>query len=795
MKNNSKILIFIFFCYFLLFQNKILADEIIFDTVEINLTDNGKIIKAGRGSAIFKDDDIKINAQSFEYNKISNILNSTNGFVVLSKKNIEIKADKFIYNKKISTIDALGNVQIKDLTNNISIKTQGILYKKEMIKSDVKSTIIDRFGNSYITDNFIYTLNDGLIKISNARIVDKENNFYYIEKAYVNLLTNKLIGKDISINFNNNNFDQGNDPRLKGKTINANKDKTVIEKGIFTTCKKNDSCPPWQFSAKQITHNKKNKTINYKDALLKIYDVPVLYFPKFFHPDPTVKRQSGFLMPSFTSSNSAGGAFALPYFHVISDNKDLTFSPRLYSKKKTLFQTEYRSVNAKTNQEIDLSFLNENNFASKRHFFSNTVKKIDFNNFDESNLQLQLQLSSNATYLKKYKLSSPLIKDVSTLTSKLEFNAARNDLTIGTQFVVYENLGEGKDSDKYEYIYPNYKISKNFVADFQERGIFNLSSNGYAKNYQTNIFEKVMINDFSFNSYPNFTKNGLKTNYNFLIKNTNTDSKNSTKYKEKLDTKISTLMEYNTSFPLQKITDNSTNIIKPIFSARYSPNNSKNERDNDRKINVDNIFSLNRIGSNESFEGGGSLTFGTEFYKTNFFERELFNAKIANVFKLNEDKNLPINSSLGKKTSDIVGSIAYNPIDLIGISYEFSQNENIKDTNYQLLKNEIRFNNFVSTFEYLNENNTIKKQTYLSNKTVYNFNQTKSIKFEGRENKKTKATEFYNLMYEYRNDCLVAAIQYNKDYYNDRDLKPSETIFLQLTIIPFGQTKSPNLKN
>ena len=66
--------------------------------------------------------------------------------------------------------------------------------------------------------------------------------------------------------------------------------------------------------------------------------------------------------------------------------------------------------------------------------------------------------------------------------------------------------------------------------------------------------------------------------------------------------------------------------------------------------------------------------------------------------------------------------------------------------------------------------------------------------FENRKNKKTNITEFYNLMYEYRNDCLAAAIEYNKDYYNDGELEPEENIFLKLTIIPFGQTSSPNLK-
>ena len=367
-------------------------------------------------------------------------------------------------------------------------------------------------------------------------------------------------------------------------------------------------------------------------------------------------------------------------------------------------------------------------------------------------------------------------------------------MTIETDFIVYENLSDVSDSDKYEYIYPSYNIKKDLYSDLLTSGNFNLETSGYIKNYDTNIFEKVMINDFLFSTHPKFTNNGLKNNYNFLVKNINTDSKNSKEYKGSLDTKVATLIEYNSSYPLEKKTSSYSNILKPIISARYSPNNSKNMRHDDRRIDANSLFSLNRIGSNDSVEGGGSLSFGTEFYKTDLSNREVFNAKIANVLRFEEDKNLPINSSLGKKTSDILGNLNFNPNKFFKINYEFSQDENLQDTNYQLLKNEFKVNNFISTFEYLNENNTIEKQSYLSNKTVFGFNKTNSFTFEARENKKTNATEFYNLMYEYENDCLTAAIQYNKDYYSDRDLKPNESIYFKLTIIPFGETRTPNLK-
>ena len=80
----------------------------------------------------------------------------------------------------------------------------------------------------------------------------------------------------------------------------------------------------------------KKKIVNYKNALLKIYDVPVLYFPKFFHPDPTVKRQSGFLVPTIESKKN-DSFLTTPYFFAISNNSDFTFiSKILFKPKKSL---------------------------------------------------------------------------------------------------------------------------------------------------------------------------------------------------------------------------------------------------------------------------------------------------------------------------------------------------------------------------------------------------------------------------------------------------------------------------
>ena len=108
---------------------------------------------------------------------------------------------------------------------------------------------------------------------------------------------------------------------------------------------------------------------------------------------------------------------------------------------------------------------------------------------------------------------------------------------------------------------------------------------------------------------------------------------------------------------------------------------------------------------------------------------------------------------------------------------------------------EIKINNFVTSFDYLNENNISDENSYLSNKTSLILNDSNNLSFSTRKNKTLDLTEYYKLMYQYKNDCLSASIEYNKEYYSDKDLKPDESIFFRLTIIPFGEATSPTILN
>ena len=301
--------------------------------------------------------------------KNTNILKAFNGIAFFKTDNLKIEFNEIILDQTNLITTAKNNVKITDLNKQISIQTESLFFseKNNIISSQTVSELKDNKNNILRADTFMYNLDNGVLKLKNANLKDFNENNFQIETAFLDTLSSELIGKDVSINLNNKSFDKENDPRIKGKSIIYNNGYTEVKKGVFTTCKKSDKCPPWQLSAEKIEHNPKKEIINYKNALLKVYDIPVMYFPKFFHPDPTVKRKSGFLIPTIKNSANTTNYFSIPYFSVLSQNKDLTFTPRLYSNADFLLQTEYRQENKESSHITDFSLFNQKG-DSKSHF-------------------------------------------------------------------------------------------------------------------------------------------------------------------------------------------------------------------------------------------------------------------------------------------------------------------------------------------------------------------------------------------------------------------------------------------
>ena len=785
--NNKLFIILIIFLQFL-FINKIFSKEIQFNANVIEVLDGGNETIAKNGTVLIQKDKISATGRIIKYIKNRSLLIINDGKIKKIDDNLEINSKVIKYNIDQSNLNFKNNVQINDNTNNIEINTDEINYNlnENQIESSSNSEIKDDLGNIYRVSQFEYNLEDRIIKLSNLEVLDVNKNIFKIELAFLDLEKRELIAKDVGLNFKISDNSE-NEPRLKGRSLISNDENTIVKKGTFTFCKKREKCPPWEMSAEEIKHDKKKKTIYYKNASLKIYDKKIFYFPKFFHPDPTVDRQSGFLIPRIQDNSTTGLSLNLPYFIAMAENKDITLNPRFFAEDKLLFQTEFRQKNKNSDHIVDLSQYISNGENIKGHLFYNLNKNYENDNFDEIEFNIQLEQVSDETYLKAYKIESPIINNVSNLTNSIGVNLVNENSSLDTNLDIYEDLSK-QDSDKYEYV-PNFSFSKILNENNT------LYSKGYYKNYNTNITEKVLINNFEFNSSPKFLNNGIVNDKKLLVRNINSSASNSGNFKNKNTLGLFPSFQTNYSLPLIKETIKSRNTITPKLSLRLSTSHTKDVRTTDRKISYDNIYDLDRLGINEANEGGISLTYG---YEHSIIEKSSSEEKIkfafANNLRFEENKDLPLNSNLGDKMSDFVGNFDYKPNKNLKFEYDFSLKNNLVDVNYELYGFEFYLKNLTTKFEYQNENNSNLKTSYLYNETRINLNDKNSLIFETRENKEKSFTEFYNLIYQYKIDCLTAALEYNKEYYNDQDLKPSENLFFKLSIMPFGGFNTPNLR-
>ncbi len=802
MKNNLNIVKTLLIFYFCFFQfNYLFAKDLNFKASEILTYEEGNLIIGNKNAEAKIDGELEIFANKFTYDRSKNTLMAEGNVKAIDLINkIKIKSNKIFYNKIQGKIISYGKTNFL-INEKYEINSEDVnfLLNDAIIFSNKSTKFKDDENNDILLSTFKYSNKTEIIKGTNIKLIDKENNTYFVNQGMLKLKDYEMLGKDIKVYLKKDSFgNPENEPKLKGNSVHYKNNKTIISKGIFTSCDENNNCPPWVITSKKIVHDKKERQINYKNAWLKIYNVPVLYFPKFFHPDPTVDRKSGFLIPQLNNSNKLGTSMTIPYFNVISDSADLTFKPRIFSSDEFLLQSEYRKETKNSSHIIDFSLNNDQSISNdtRTHFFSNSNINLESKFLDEGSIFLKLEKISNDNYAAIYNLegTSPIISDTSTLESSLEFSGVKNDFYIDISAEVYEKMNV-HNSDKYEFVYPNYSLSKLFNLENEYLDNYELISSGNQKKYSTNIYELSQVNDILISSNQFILSDIFETNFRTLFKNVNTKGKNSDTYKDKTQSEILSNFLYDISLPLRKTEEKYTKFLTPKLSIRHSPNKTKNIQDLDRQLNIDNIFSLNRIGTNDEIESGTSLTIANEFLIKNENQSDIFSFDIGTVFREEENKNLPSNSTLRNSQSDIVGGLSFSGTENWKIDYKFSADNDLNTVNLHRLGNTFKVNNFIHTFEFYEENNSLGDNSYYSNTLTYEANNSNFISFRTRRNNKTNLTEFYNLIYEYKNDCLVASINYNKEYYSNNALEPTENLFFNITLIPLGSTNTDNVLN
>jgi len=194
--------------------------------------------------------------------------------------------------------------------------------------------------------------------------------------------------------------------------INGNGKTLSFIDSSFTTCY--GPVPDWQMRASEITISSDEKSLEAYNARFSLFDIPVLYVPYLTMPIGT-DRQSGFLYPTISSSNSSGIEIETPYYINIAENMDATITPRYMSDRGTQLITEFRYLEGLQSGQVDIEYLNKdkkliNNDDSRylarfQHIgtFSERFRAhVDYTTISDDNYLVDLgssQFNSNDSYL------------------------------------------------------------------------------------------------------------------------------------------------------------------------------------------------------------------------------------------------------------------------------------------------------------------------------------------------------------------------------------------------------------
>ncbi len=797
MRNN----IFAFFLT-LIMSSTLYAENLFIEAKSVTL-DKVKQTTIFRDNVSIVTNNKKITSQFAEYNKATEIIILKNSIFAKDKFQNTIKTNYAEYDNNENIFETKGQTTLVTSENYI-LEGEDIYFNNENkeIKSDKPSILKDLSGNTIYLENFEYLQETNIFKsIGYVKIIDQYKNTYNFSQLYIDTKKREILGTDIKAYLNHENFkiNEKNNPRIFANAMKSNDEGSNFNKSVFTLCelKENEKCPPWTLQASEMRHDNKNKTIYYDNAVVKIYNIPVFYTPFLSHPDPTVKRRSGLLPPTFSDSKNLGSGLAIPYFLAVDNDKNFTLTSRLFVDEHPLIIGEYHQAFKNSSFLTDFGFTEgyKNTSKTKKagdksHFFSKFTKNFSGKSGSENTFSFKTQDISDDKYLKLYRIKSNLVDyNTDVLENSIDYSHSKDDLFFGFNASLTETLKDDYN-DKYEYIFPEITIDKNIFSS-EKFGNLNLQSNLKVHNYDTNKHTNFLVNDFEWTSNDFIFDSNIKSTILGNFKNINYEAKNVDLYKEDTTSELFGALGLLSKIDFQKNENGNVHLLTPKVLLKLSPGSMRQD-DKSSLLTPVSAFNLNRVEDINNFETGNSATLGLNYSvkKDNF---DKFNFSVAQIINEKENKKHHSKSSLDEKLSDLVGDSSLVVNEKFKINYKFAIDQNYQDLNYSDLGSNLSLGNFDINFNYIEESKHVGSQEYFKTKLEYRNKDKSLIAFETKRNLVTNSSEFYDLSYEYINDCLRAGLVYRREFYNDSELEPDNSLMFNITLVPFGNINSPKL--
>jgi len=683
---------------------------------------------------------------------------------------VRLNADNISYDEKTATVTATGNVEIK----------QG-----------ERILIADRVELNEITNTATAQ--------GNVTLLEPDGNVIFADYVRLSDELRDGILKNLKIRMTDDSRLAANGARRSGGYL------TEMSKGVFSPCKlakKDPDRPPlWQIKANEIIHNEKTHDIEYKDAFLEMWGVPVVYTPYFSHPDPTVRRRSGFLAPSFGNSTLLGFVSRTPYYYVINPSMDATITPIYTTDQGPVLALEYRQ--RMTNGVLEIAGsgtkgdLIDNLGTRKYDQLRGHVKAEGRFDIDPTwRWGFDVNRATDDTYLRRYNFE---YQEVLTTNVFAEGFRGRNYASANTY--LFQDTRPNTDSKAIPRILPT--MDYNFVSQPSKIGDFLTLDTNFLSLTREKGSGSHRISAEGGWHLPFTTKSGHVFNFSATIRGDGyyiTEIEKEGGTNEKYDDytgRILPQLSLNWRYPLMQQSGSTHQLIEPMAAFVAAPNNNNpsaipNEDSQAFEFDETDLFQPNRYVGLDRVESGQRMDYGLKLgtYGSKGGETTAF---FGQSFRFRDDNSFGIQSGLDGHFSDYVGRVRIAPSSLLNVNYRFRLDKD----NLAPIISDLSFNAGPSIFRvyanYLDiDSGASSGELEQRKEIIYGASSqfTENWTVSGRAIHNLVDDEGllnYGIGLNYQDECFSFSTDYTRSFTRDRDVEPNDTLYFTIFFKHLGQ--------
>lgn len=547
-------------------------------------------------------------------------------------------ADKLSYDRTTGVVTATGHVQA---------------WQGEHVLQADKVTYNRNTGITIATGHVVLLEPDGQVIFSDRAVLSKGMKNATLTGMSVRLAQNaRLIA---------------NGGRRTGGQINE------LADAVYSTCNlcvKDPTAPPlWQITSSRVVQDLVNKRIEYYDAVMRMYGVPIFYFPYFWTVDPSVKRGTGLLVPSFGVASHIGGFLTVPYYIVLDGQSDVVVSPTIATRQGPQLNLDYRRDF--NNGQVSLNgYIARDEGSAEGAIFANGA----FNYNDTYRYGFSVNRASSANYLRDFNIAN----GADVLASLGYIEGFGQGAYTRLDSIIYQGLNSSINQSALPFVIPHWQYSYLGEPDALG-GRFSLDTDAFnvLRPQGANVRRAAAIANWD---RPAIGPDGTVWDFGLHLTTAAYDANSLDLapdfYSFSNESIVRALPQAGVTFrwPLIRTGAWGSQLIEPIVQVIVAPNigTSYSTVPNEDSLFLEftdaNLFGWNKFPGIDRAEGGVRANYA--LHGAWYIGGATIDGLIGQSWRLHKDSTFPVGSGLENNFSDVVSRLSITPNPWLGLTWQ-----------------------------------------------------------------------------------------------------------------------------